>query len=51
MRCQICHLEEAFQDNDYCSKECAQYGIIAENLKKLHGVLIEIKHSIERLER
>lgn len=43
MTCLVCKFKEVEVGQIYCSVECAR-------LNRLHGVLVEIKHALTRLD-
>ena len=47
-RCCFCDMDVAVDGYQFCSLECARWWQVVERLKKLEGVLIEIKYEIKK---
>lgn len=48
-RCIFCNMDVAIDGFDFCCLDCARGWQIAERLKKIEGVLIELKYEVKKL--
>ena len=45
-KCKLCSMDSALQGFDFCSVDCARMFVFVAELKKIQGVLIEIKYEL-----
>ena len=47
-RCVFCDMDVAVEGFNFCSLECARWWQLSERLKKIEGLMVEIKYEIRK---
>lgn len=47
-KCLLCNMDVVIDGFDFCSVDCARWFQLCERLKKIEGVLIELKYELKK---